>query len=144
MTPTPKKGDTSKRGTQNQSSKNPTKPILKEEDVVCEIIPVAMEHLPLSLIDAAIDKAVSKLAKRSPAGYRRRLLQGLAAGDEGWIETVMEFVKQVEATSEAPWIREKRLKREHGEAMQMALQNCGFDSPEEAYFALKEGVRDDF
>lgn len=92
------------------------------------VIPMAMGHLPISLIEQAIDKAVAKLARRSPAGYRRRLLEGLAAGDAGWIETVSEFVKQVEgySYSEAPWQREKRLKREEGEAISVGFREAGF------------------
>ncbi len=133
---------------------------IEEEDGVCEVvvvsvssslpalvIPMVMEHLPTLLVEQAIDKAVTKLATRSPSGYRRRLLEGLAAGDQGWIETVSEFIKQVQATSEAPWKLEERMRREDGERNQLALINCGFTNPGEAYAATKasrEGMQDDF
>ena len=133
---------------------------IEEEDGVCEVvvvsvssslpalvIPMVMEHLPTLLVEQAIDKAVTKLAKRSPSGYRRRLLEGLAAGDQGWIETVSEFIKQVQATSEAPWKLEERMRREDGERNQLAIINCGFTNPGEAYAATKasrEGMQDDF
>jgi hypothetical protein len=114
--------------------------IILEDEEVCEVeivtstkrlpstlvVPTMMEHLPISLIDQAIDKAVAKLSRNSPSGYRRKLLKGLASGDEGWIETVCEFVKQIQATSEAPWIRKKRLAKEQSEVMDYALHEAGF------------------
>lgn len=107
------------------------------------VIPAVLENIPSSLIEKAIDKAVSKLSKRSPVGYRRRLLEGLAIGDEGWIGTVLEFVKQIAATSEAPWEQDKRLKREQGEALQLALLANGYHSIGEAYVAMHEGGHND-
>jgi hypothetical protein len=108
----------------------------------------AMEHIPTSIIDRAIDLAVKKLAKKSPAGFRKSLREGLKAGDPSWIETVFEFVKQIEATSEAPWVLEKRLKRKAGAEMQSAMERAGFHNPGEMYAAISaargKGIQDDF
>ena len=95
------------------------------------VIPLAMKHLPATLIEQAIDKAVLKLARTSPVGFRRKCLKGLAAGDEGWIETVFEFVKQIEAsraTSEAPWVQAKIDKRNAGMDFQNILKENGYNS----------------
>ena len=92
------------------------------------VVPAVMEYIPTSVIEQAIDRAVLKLAKKSPAGFRKSLHEGLKAGDPGWIETVFEYVKQVETAREAPWACEKRSKREQGEVGQHAFREAGFDN----------------
>jgi hypothetical protein len=59
------------------------------------------------------------------SGYRKALLKGLSEGDVGWISEVLEFVDK---SSEAPWVREKRLKREQGEKLSANLQAAGFSN----------------
>lgn len=116
--PPPNKGNTSKRGTQNSSSVKLIK-VLEEEDevyigeIVNNLISTrAFDGLPDSIIDQAIDMAVFKLAKKSPAGFRKRLMQGLDAGDQGTINTVAEYIKQIGDNTESPRERIKRLKCE--------------------------------
>lgn len=107
----------------------------EEEEEACgvEIVasplspfPLCMVHLPLPVIELAIDKCVIKNSNTSRAGYRKVLMAGLAQGNESWISEIFEFVKQVQATTEAPWDRDKQLKREEGESMVSALQDSGY------------------
>lgn len=89
------------------------------------IIPPCMAHIPVPFLELAIDKCVTKNSKKSRSGYRKALIKGLAVGDESWISEVSEFVKQVENSSEKPWIREHRLKRDQGQATYKAFEEAG-------------------
>lgn len=77
----------------------------EEEDVPCEIHEVF--PAPLSLVSedelaAAIDYVVGRFAKRSPAGYRAKLMAGLLQSDAGWVVTVEEGLLAVRARADMP------------------------------------------
>lgn len=108
------------------------------------VVPSELRHLDRMVVEEAFDRMIFKNAKFSRAKYRVKAQNGLAAGEPGWISELSEFVKQIKITSEKPWERDKRLKRERGEVTQMALLNCGFTNPGEAYAAAREGEQDDF
>lgn len=69
-------------------------------------MPDELAHLSPVQLEAAIDRAVSRLSRSSPAGYRRVLQEGLARGEQGWIDTVLEMARSSSSSSLS--IRDRR------------------------------------
>ncbi|MFA5214520.1 helix-turn-helix domain-containing protein [Sulfuricurvum sp.] len=126
----------------------------EEEEEACagEMVPATTIPLQLhGLTENDILDAVKELVRRKrpndPSRYEARLFVQIETGDHRTCENVLKIIAEQQAsTREKPWEREKRLKREHGEAMHLVLQNCGFNNPGEAYATMKnrDGIDDVF
>lgn len=90
------------------------------------LIPSSLSHIPISTIEKAIDRAVAKLARKSPARYRLRLQERLAMGDEYSIATIMEFVKQIENLQNFNFSENHAKKRKIGQLISQLVPIVSF------------------
>jgi len=141
--PIPKRGTTLKWGTQNSSSSKLNIKPKREEDEECEVEFIAICSQLHGLTTGEIDRAIQELVRRKrpndPSSYETHLLAQVESGDRRTCQNVIKILSELEAVSEAPWVRDNRLKRDRGAALQLEMERCGFSNLGEAYMALKGG-----
>jgi predicted phage replisome organizer len=113
------------------------------EVVVSFIIPNELYGLTESQIQRAVEVMGARKKPVDPVKYEKYLYSKIEIGDDHTCQNVRKILSELEFASEAPWDRDKRIKREQGEALQLALLGNGYHSIGEAYTAIQEGGQND-
>jgi DNA-binding PadR family transcriptional regulator len=112
------------------------------------IPPPALSHLSIGSIEEIVLNMCGKPNINNPARYKASILEKIKRGDAETIENILILANRIHTLDcvekRKPWELEKRLKREEGERLSLALQSFGFNNPGEAYAVLEKAGQDDF